>query len=451
MNRRGNEPRRDGARFMFATGIECSNPVAVDADGRRKRIDELELTFHYTYWKDDLGLVRRMGLEYLRYGPPWYRVHLAPGRYDWEFTDGVFAEMQRLGIVPIVDLCHFGVPDWIGDFQNPDWPELFSQYAAAFARRFPWVQLYTPINEIYVCAKLSTLVGLWNERARGNHRAFVTAVKHLSRANLLAIDAILKVRPDAMFIQSESAEYFHAGGADGATLDRCRWENELRFLSLDLLFSHRPTEWIQTYLFDNGLSRREFEWFMSHRLGARIVMGNDYYDRNEQVIGRDGGARPAGEVFGWAVITRQYFERYRRPVMHTETNTFDAEDAPRWMWKEFYNVRYLREQGVPVVGFTWYSLLDQVDWDSALARERGVVNPVGLFDLQRRARPVAAAYSRLLEDFGEEPLLPENATPQLNADIFASARNDGEWSFWGSAGLADADQPRPGDRRTNQP
>jgi beta-glucosidase/6-phospho-beta-glucosidase/beta-galactosidase len=442
MSGRGSKPRGGGARFMFATGIECSNPVALDADGRRKRIDELALTFHYTYWKHDLGLVRQMGISYLRYGPPWYRVHLAPGRYDWEFTDSVFAEMQRLGIVPIVDLCHFGVPDWIGDFQNPDWPELFSQYAREFARRFPWVQFYTPINEIYVCAKLSTLVGLWNERARGNHRAFVTALKHLCRANLLAIDAILKVRSDAIFIQSESAEYFHPGGADVATLDRCEWENELRFLSLDLLFSRRPAPVIQTYLFDNGLTRLEFEWFMSHGVAARIVMGNDYYDRNEQVIGRDGRARPAGDVFGWAVITRQYFDRYRRPVMHTETNTFDADDAPRWMWKEFYNVRYLREQGVPVVGFTWYSLLDQVDWDSALARERGVVNPVGLFDLQRRPRPVAAAYRTVLEEFAEEPLLPENAIPLSGTDIFPPARIDGGWSFWGAAGLVDTGQPR---------
>jgi beta-glucosidase/6-phospho-beta-glucosidase/beta-galactosidase len=115
--------------------------------------------------------------------------------------------------------------------------------------------------------------------------------------------------------------------------------------------------------------------------------------------------RPAGEVFGWAVITRQYFDRYRRPVMHTETNTFNAADAPRWLWKEFYNVRYLREQGVPVIGFTWYSLLDQVDWDSALAQERGVVNAVGLFDLQRRPRAVAAAYRELLQEFGNEPML----------------------------------------------
>src|SRR5262249_11977367 len=148
---------------------------------------------------------------------------------------------------------------------------------------------------------------------------------------------------------------------------RAKWENEIRFLSLDLLLSCAPAADVQTYLFDNGMTRDEFEWFMSHRLGARIVVGNDYYDRNEQVIDKGGAARPAGEVFGWAVIARQYFERYRRPVMHTETNTFDADAAPRWLWKEFYNVRYLRERGVPVVGFTWYSLLDQVDWDCGLA------------------------------------------------------------------------------------
>src|ERR1051326_2196560 len=174
-------------RFLFATGIECSYPVSAGRDGQRKRMDEMELTFHYGRWQEDLGLVREMGISYLRYGPPYYRVHVGPDKFDWEFTDQVFAEMRRLGIVPIVDLCHFGVPDWIGDFQNPDWPRHFSQYAAAFAMRFPWVQFYTPVNEIYVCAKLSTQEGLWNERKRADDRAFVTALQNLCRANLLAV------------------------------------------------------------------------------------------------------------------------------------------------------------------------------------------------------------------------------------------------------------------------
>ena len=45
--------------------------------------------------------------------------------------------MRRLGIVPIIDLLHFGLPDWLGDFQNPEWPSYFGEYAR-FAERYPW-------------------------------------------------------------------------------------------------------------------------------------------------------------------------------------------------------------------------------------------------------------------------------------------------------------------------
>jgi beta-glucosidase/6-phospho-beta-glucosidase/beta-galactosidase len=393
---------------VFATGIECSYPTVINTQGRTVRVDQLEQTFHYRYWQQDLALVRELGLGWLRYGLPYYRIHTGPDQYDWEFTDLVFAEMRRLGIVPIVDLCHFGLPGWIGDFQNPDWPRLFARFARAIAERFPWVRFYTPVNEIYVCAKLSTLAGFWNERRRGDHRAFVTALKHLCRANLLAIEGILEVRLDAIFIHSESAEYFHPGATDPATIARVAWENQIRFLSFDFLFAVPPAGDILLYLLDNGLSRQEFAWFMGHRLGDRIIMGNDFYERNEQLVAPGGEIRPAGEIFGWSVITRQYFDRYRRPVMHTETNNIgrSADDAPRWLWKQFFNVRNLREQGVPVLGFTWFSLIDQMDWDSALTLQRGVVNPLGLYDLARRPRPVAAAYRELINRFVEEPLLP---------------------------------------------
>src|SRR5919202_1726127 len=189
--------------FVFATGIECSYPTIAGPNGRRVRVDELEKTFHYRHWQKDLALVRELGLRCLRYGPPYYRVHAAPDAYDWEFTDLVFAEMRRLGIVPIVDLCHFGVPDWVGDFQNPDFPELFADYAGAFARRFPWVQLYTPVNEMFITAVFSAKYGWWNEQ-RTDDRSYVTAIKNVVRANVLAMQAILRVRPDAIFIQSES-------------------------------------------------------------------------------------------------------------------------------------------------------------------------------------------------------------------------------------------------------
>ena len=62
-----------------------------------------------------------------------------------------------MNINPIVDLCHFGLPDWMGNFQNPDFPALFAEYATAFAKRFPYLQFYTPINEIFIAATCSLL------------------------------------------------------------------------------------------------------------------------------------------------------------------------------------------------------------------------------------------------------------------------------------------------------
>ncbi len=116
----------------------------------------------------------------------------------------------------------------------------------------------------------------------------------------------------------------------------------------------------------------------------------------------DGSIEPTGDVFGWYLITRQYWERYRRAVMHTETNNIGAgqDEAPGWLWRQFLNVWLMRQEGIPVLGFTWYSLTDQMDWDVGLGDERNLVNPVGLYDMDRRPRPVAAAYGRMIREFG---------------------------------------------------
>ena len=196
-------------QFMFATGIENSYPNITLPDGTIKRVDELEKAGHYKLWQEDFNLVKEMGIEFLRYGPPLYSVYEGPGKYNWDFCDTTFNAMREMGIIPIVDLCHFGMPDWLGNFQNPDFPAYFAEYALAFARRYPYLQFYTPINEIFITAMFSAKYGWWNE-CLASDRAYVTALKHLCKANVLAMAAILNVQPEAIFIQSESSEYFHA-------------------------------------------------------------------------------------------------------------------------------------------------------------------------------------------------------------------------------------------------
>jgi beta-glucosidase/6-phospho-beta-glucosidase/beta-galactosidase len=382
--------------FMFATGIENSVPTI---NNGRERVDEMEKCGFYKHWQTDFALVQDIGVGFLRYGPPIHTTWLGEGRYDWSFADETFDDLKERDITPIVDLCHFGLPNWIGDFQNPDFPRLFERYARDFAARFPWVQLYTPVNEMFICATFSARWGWWNEQL-STDATFVTALKHLVRANIMAMHAILEIRPDALFIQSESSEQFHAESPEamGAT----DAYNEQRFLSLDLNYGYDVSARMLEFLQDGGMTMDEYQFFRTENLRHYCIMGNDYYRTNEHRVAADGSTRAAGEVFGYHVITTQYHDRYRLPVMHTETNLQEGPlgtEAVDWLWKEWANVLRVRNDGVPVVGFTWYSLVDQVDWDSALREQNGTVNPLGLYDLDRKPRAVGKAYRQLIADW----------------------------------------------------
>ena len=69
------------------------------------------------------------------------------------------------------------------------------------------------------------------------------------------------------------------------------------------------------YLMDNGVTAADYDWFMQRGSHAKrhCIMGNDYYWTNEHLVGStDGEITPSGEIFGYYVITKQYFDRYRR-------------------------------------------------------------------------------------------------------------------------------------------
>ncbi len=387
--------------FMFATGIENSCPAL--ADGRR--VDEMDKCGHYRRWRDDLALVRDLGLHYLRWGPAPYRTHLGPGRYDWDWVDDVLAEMRRLDVHPILDLLHFGLPDWLGNFQNPEFPDYFAEYAGAFAERHPDVKYWTPVNEILITTLFSAKYGWWNE-CLASDRAFVRATVNVCRANILAMRAILDHVPDAVFVQSESSEYTHP--ANPGLLKQADFLNERRFLPLDLTYGRPVRADVYRYLVDHGMEPAEYDVFVNHDYKFRCVLGTDYYVTNEHLLKPDGKTTSAGEFFGYYVIARQYYERYGLPLMHTETNIWEAQGSVQWLWKEWNCMLRLRQDGVPIVGFTWYSLTDQMDWDTALREDARRVNTVGLYDLDRKIRKVGRHYRQLIREWRE--VLPSGSS-----------------------------------------
>jgi beta-glucosidase/6-phospho-beta-glucosidase/beta-galactosidase len=143
-------------------------------------------------------------------------------------------------------------------------------------------------------------------------------------------------------------------------------------------------------------------------------MGNDYYFTNEHIVPpADGPIEGQGEIFGYYILTQQYQRRYGLPVMHTETNLAENDKAPAWLWKEWCNMVLLKNSGVPILGFTWYSLTDQVDWDTQLREDNGNVNELGLYDLNRKIRPVGVKYRELVREWAD--ILPKDCYPVARA------------------------------------
>jgi len=144
----------------------------------------------------------------------------------------------------------------------------------------------------------------------------------------------------------------------------------------------------------------KLDYFMRRRSWPSCVMGTDYYDTSESIVFPDGRTSHSN-VLGYYGLTRQYHDRYRLPVMLTETNQVQSLNAVFWLERQWANVLRLRQEGYPIIGFTWYSLTDQIDWDIDLREPRGCVTENGLFNMDRRIRQVGLEYRRIVRDWSD--------------------------------------------------
>lgn len=378
--------------FVVATGIECSAPLV---DGRR--VDELVKTGHHERFREDFELARALGVRYLRYGIPFHRVNPAPDRFDWAWLDAALEACNQAGLTPIADLMHFGVPDDIRDYQNPALVDRFEAYVLAFVERYPWVRYYTPVNEPFITADFSARSGFWNEQLV-NERAFVRALLNVMRCVVRGAAILRRARPDVVLVQAETCHYAHP--LVPAATDRALLENELRFVTFDLAFGRPLPDLVRRHLLDHGASAEDLAWYEHHGDEANWIVGNDYYETSELEVEADGRLRPRrGKQLGYEILARQYHERLGRPIMHTETN-MDAHRAGEWLKAQWDAVTRLRADGIPIRGFTWYGLVNHVDWDSTFRRDDGRENACGLVTLERRPQPAYALFRSLVDGRG---------------------------------------------------
>jgi beta-glucosidase len=401
----------DPYAFVWATGIE--DTFITEPWPKTGRIlDEYELTGHYEQWHADIGLMRDIGVSAARYGIPWHRIQPQRGQWEWDFVDRALDRLLELGIEPIVDLVHYGLPRWIeGAYLHPNFADYMAEYAAQVAKRFRGrVFAYTPLNEPRITAWYCGRLGWWPPFQRG-WRGFVAVMLGACRGIVRTVHALREVDSDILIAHVDATDLYVSD--DPAFAPEAAHRQEIVFLALDLVSGRvGPEHSLWAWLLKQGATEEALEWFRDHAVDLPLVGINLYPMFTLKT------ARPTKSGLRWKMpyasgdivekLGAMYWERYGAPVFVSETASMGSvRRRALWLEDSIAAVRRLRERGVPLVGYTWWPLFALVTW----AYRQGTREPafylkqMGLWDLDAQLRrlptPLVERYRALADGGGE--------------------------------------------------
>ncbi|MBN2359206.1 MAG: glycoside hydrolase family 1 protein, partial [Deltaproteobacteria bacterium] len=124
-------------------------------------------------YRDDIALLRDLGIGGHRFGVEWSRVEPAAGTFDDAALDryaDMVAAHRAAGIAPYIALSHFTIPQWLaerGGWLAPDFVERLVGFAERTVHRLGRdVACYFTINEPLTLAAMAYYYGLWPPQHR---------------------------------------------------------------------------------------------------------------------------------------------------------------------------------------------------------------------------------------------------------------------------------------------
>ena len=420
-------------RFLWCTGIEDTFITAASAKTGRT-LDEYELTGHYARQSADLELIASLGVSTARYGIPWHRINPAPGIWDWKWADEPLEKLLALGITPIVDLVHYGLPPWIeGAFLNPSYPKYVAEYASKVAERFRGrIYAYTPLNEPRITAWYCGRLGWWPPFQR-SWPGFVAVMVGVCRGIVETVEALHRVDPEILPVHVDATDHYHT--SDNSLALESDHRQELVFLALDLISgrvdsNHPLAPWLRR----QNLAESELSWFREHAVPLPFIGINLYPMFTKKVLSRTArGHTKIKMVYSDGKLiedlSRLYWERYGSPLFIAETaSTGSVRRRMAWLQSSVAAVGRSRAAGVPLIGYTWWPLFALITW----AYRQGTHPPhyyikqMGLWDLDaglnRIATPLVQSY-RAMVHAGADCVCPWSATADLNASPLDAGNN----------------------------
>ena len=384
---------------------------------------------HYHRFKEDVALMKEIGLKSYRFSISWARIFPDDsGKVNekgLQFYKDLVDELVKAGIVPMCTLYHWDLPMWVhekGGWTKEENVEYFVQYAGACVEALSdkieyWLTFNEP--ECFVLAGYRT----------GGHAPFLKLpdeeVDKVTRNVMLAHGkAVMKMREvakrpikistaQATWHESpevetpEEIERARAINFDSDDRGICAWWADPVYLGKrqagtnylsdeDLKIINQPLDFYAYNLYNASGYGAPNQRVPNHRAYPG-------YPRTAM----DWPITPEGLY--WAA--RFCHERYGLPLMVTENGMANVDfkmmdgkvhDPQRIDFVRRYLLGYKRaaDEGIPLLGYQYWSIMDNFEWAFGYNRRFGLIY-VDYVTQERTLKDSAYFYSEVLKTNGE--------------------------------------------------
>lgn len=346
-------------------------------------------------WRDDLDLVAGLGLSAYRFSVEWARVEPVEGEFSAEALDHYAAIVDgcvERGLAPVVTYNHMTAPHWFamrGGWLDPGSAEAFARYCGALTDRIgdaiayavtlnepnlPRLLTWAPIPDQVRDLERATLEAA--SRAAGVERyrlanvalpeEFDALEDGMAAAHTAGRAAIKARRPDLPVGLSIAVVDDQAVGDGTKIRDQKRTDLYAR--------------WLRQAVDDDFVGVQNYE--------------RTRYDANGPVPD-ESNVHPSS--LGNAV--RYCHAEAGVPVLVTEHGMATDDDTRRaaFLAPSLDGLRAAIDDGVPVLGYLHWSLLDNFEWIFGYDLKLGLV-AVDRETFARTPKPSAAEYARIVRE-----------------------------------------------------
>lgn len=342
---------------------------------------------HYELYEQDFDLIKKLNMNAFRFSIEWSRVEPREGVWDAEaiaYYKNYIKELKARDIEPVVTLFHFTLPVWFsekGGFERRKNVDYFVRYVEKIMTELgSQVKYVMTINEPMIYAEQSYFEAAWPPQVHSK-RAFLQVLNNLIVAHNRAARVIKSINQRAQVSIAYNTVFYYGG--DDAWLTR-------------------TSAVIMQYLAD--------DYYLSRVYKNCDFLGVNYYCSNRVFGYRVHNPEKIISDIGWEVepenieftVTRLY-RRYKLPIFITENGIADAGDEARraWLVKTVTALQKSIDDGVEVIGYLHWSLLDNFEWAHGKWPKFGLIE-VDYKTYTRKLRPSAVWLSKIIKHIQEQ-------------------------------------------------